>query len=114
MSFSITAAVLGIGLGTASLIENNQATQHAKGAAQAQQTAANAAQAQATAIGPAQTASATLNNAPALAAAARKRQLAMAAGMMSTIGPNGMQPQPASLVSQPQAFATGMKTALGA
>lgn len=97
----------------ASMVAQNQATQHAKGAAEAQQTFANAASAEATKIGPAQTSPAVQDQASTLAVANKKRQAALAAGMVSTFGPNGQPPPPASLVSAPQAFATGMKTTLG-
>lgn len=97
----------------ASMIQTNQATQHAKGAAEAQQTAANAANAEAAKIGPAQTSPVVSDSAASAQAQARKRQAAMAAGMVSTIGTSGqgISGTPASL--QPQAYATGMKTALG-
>lgn len=98
---------------TASAIQQNQQTQHLKGAAQAQATEAAAAQAQATKIGPPQTSPVVTDQSAAITAANKKRQAAMASGMMSTFGPNGNPPAPPSLVSAPQAFATGMKTALG-
>lgn len=98
---------------TATMVSQNQQTQHAKGAAEASQTAQNAEQAKATAIGPTQTSPVVQDQSATLMAANKKRQLALSAGMMSTFGPSGNPPAAPSLVSAPQAFASGMKTALG-
>lgn len=106
-------AAIAVGSAIYSAVQQNQQTQHAKGASEAQATAAAAQQAQATKIGPAQTAT-PIDQSATIAAATAKRKAAMAAGIQSTIGAQGTQGAPPSLVSQPQAFATGVKTALGA
>lgn len=96
----------------ASIVQANQATQHAKGAAQAEATQADAANAEATKIGPAQTSPAVSDAAATVQAQAKKRQAALAAGVMSTVGSGGSGYGTAPTL-QPQAYAAGMKTALG-
>jgi len=98
---------------TATMVEANQQTQHAKGAAEAAATQQAQAQKDAAKTGPAQTSPVVQDQSAQIIAANKKRQQALAAGMMSTFGPGANLPQPPSLVSTPQAFATGMKTALG-
>lgn len=63
-------------------------------------------------IGPVQTSPAVTDISAKIQAEARKRRNTLAAGILSTIGtsPKGTT---GTLVSKPQAFASGMKTALG-
>lgn len=92
---------------TATAVMQNQAVQHAKGAAEAQQKIASETAAK---TGPAQTTGPTPDNSQAAAAAQARKAAAMRAGIMSTIGPNL-----GSLgnTTPNMAYATGMKTALG-
>jgi hypothetical protein len=112
----ITATALAVSLTAGPSIysgyQQNQQLQHAKGAAQAAATEAAQAKIDSTKIGPPQTSPAVSDAASQAEAQAKKRRVALAAGMMSTIGTSGSGAPP-SLVSPPQAFATGMKTMLG-
>lgn len=99
---------------TATAVMSNQATQHAKGAAEAQaKQAADAATAQG-AIGPGQNPN-NPNTATATIAAqdAARRKAALQAGMVSTIGTGNFSTPGAPAAKPPQAYGAGNKTTLG-
>ena len=113
-SAAIASAVVAAAGTTASMVSQNQQTQHAKGAAQAQQTVANAQAAQAAKIGPTQVTTPT-DSGQMQAQANAKRLAAMRAGILSTVGAGGMGggTAPAAKPAQPMAYASGTKTYLG-